>query len=178
MKYGDDMIKIVNCDLMLATEDVIAHQVNCRGKMGSGVARQVREMFPEAYRDYKEIVNRAEHLTYELCSAKRIFRNDVRSPLLGHCQIVPVERQGRTILIANLFAQERYGYDGERYTDYEAFEHCIDTLRIQCEAAHVTRIAMPYKIGCCRGGGDWNKVYDIIDKGLSGFDVVLYRYQG
>ena len=32
------MIKVVNGSLLDATEDILCHQVNCQGVMGSGVA--------------------------------------------------------------------------------------------------------------------------------------------
>ena len=32
--------------------DIICHQVNCQGVMGSGVAKEVRERFPNVYEQY------------------------------------------------------------------------------------------------------------------------------
>lgn len=32
--------------------DIICHQVNCQGVMGSGVAKEVRERYPEVYYAY------------------------------------------------------------------------------------------------------------------------------
>ena len=34
--------------------DIICHQVNCQGVMGSGVAKEVRERFPNVYEQYHE----------------------------------------------------------------------------------------------------------------------------
>lgn len=36
-------VKIVNGDLLHATEDIIGQQVNCQGVMGSGVAKLMKE---------------------------------------------------------------------------------------------------------------------------------------
>ena len=37
------MIKIINGDLFDTDANIICHQVNCKGKMGSGVALQVKK---------------------------------------------------------------------------------------------------------------------------------------
>ena len=38
-------------------------------------------------------------------------------------------------------------------------------------------IAMPYLIGCGLAGGDWNIVYNIIEKTLGeDYEVYLYKY--
>lgn len=37
------------------------------------------------------------------------------------------------------------------------------------------KIAMPYRIICDRGGGDWNTVYRIIEEELGDYDVALYE---
>lgn len=40
------MIKHIKGDIFQSGADVILHQVNCQGVMGSGVAKQVREKYP------------------------------------------------------------------------------------------------------------------------------------
>ena len=42
---------------------------------------------------------------------------------------------------------------------------------------HKTTIALPYKIGCGRGGADWEVVYKIIEKELSSFEVELWKLE-
>ena len=48
-------INIVDGDLLSAKETYIAHQVNCYGKMGRGVAAQIRDKYPDVYRRYQNI---------------------------------------------------------------------------------------------------------------------------
>lgn len=43
---------ILNGDLFKTPFEIIAHQVNCQGVMGSGVAKQVKEKFPYVYSTY------------------------------------------------------------------------------------------------------------------------------
>lgn len=38
-----------------------------------------------------------------------------------------------------------------------------------------TSVALPYKIGCGRGGADWEMVYKIIEEELKDYDVELWR---
>lgn len=55
------MIRIVDGDLFAARDvDIIAHQVNCQGVMGSGVALQVRKLFPDVFDGYKSLVSIAD----------------------------------------------------------------------------------------------------------------------
>ena len=166
------MIRVVDGNLIHADEEIIAHQVNCQGKMGSGVAAQVRTYYPEAFKEYVDLVRYVD--SYNALSGSG-NRNNMT--LLGRCQIVSFDRDGYRKSIANLFAQDRYGYDGKLYTNYTAFEKCIANLRTACENRGIKRIAMPYKIGCGRGGGNWDIIQNIIREGLRHFDVTLYCYQ-
>lgn len=52
------MIKIINGNLLNSSQKVIVHQVNCRKVMGSGVALQIRNKYPEVYNSYLKIFNR------------------------------------------------------------------------------------------------------------------------
>ena len=72
----------------------ICHQVNCKGKMASGVAKEVRERYPSVYWEYMSIWERSVGLG---------------TSLLGQAQFIKVE-PNRTIV--NCFAQDNYGYDG------------------------------------------------------------------
>ena len=101
------MIKHIKCDIFESGANVICHQVNCQGVMGSGIAKQVREKYPEVYKQYKI-----------LCD---YVKNNPNKRLLGSRQFIEVSKNK---YIVNLFAQENYGYDGKRYTNYEAFLSC------------------------------------------------------
>ena len=51
------MIKYKIGDLLTAPQKCIAHQVNCQGVMGSGVAKAIRNEYPKVYKEYKEFSN-------------------------------------------------------------------------------------------------------------------------
>lgn len=153
------MIKIVMGDLLEAKEKIIGHQVNCQGKMNSGVAKSIRERFPEAYADYMR-----KSSSYERAGMKR--------DLLGQCQIVQTDDGS---VIANLFGQFNYGYDGQKYTNEAELYNAFKELRIFAEK-HKISVALPYMIGCYRGGGDWKVVENYLLKAFDGYEVTLYKH--
>ena len=141
--------------------DIICHQVNCQGVMGSGVAKEVRERYPKVYEEYH---------TY--CESNK----DYPARMLGVAQIVPIDEKGSRWLV-NCFGQNGYGYDGKQYTSVgalmEAFQEVYKFARMTG-----AKVAMPYKIGCCRGGANWALVKKIIDVTFKDVDVELWKLEG
>lgn len=130
----------------------IAHCANCQNTFGSGIAKQIKDRYPEAYTADTEAYNEAKKNNTELlgCSSNAKVSDDKR--------------------ITNLYGQNRYGTD-RRHLDYEAFYVALKGLRDGLENAHkagrVYVLGLPFKIGCDRAGGDWMIVYAMI---LSLFD--------
>jgi hypothetical protein len=153
------MIKHIKCDIFESGADVICHQVNCQGVMGSGIAKQVREKYPWVYAHYKQ-----------LC---KNFRNR-KEDLLGMVQGVYIDEETK---ILNLYAQLNYGYDGKCYTNYDALKKALMYIS---SYYHRNIIAIPYLMGCYRGGGDWNVVYKMIEEIFadSDCDVLICEYNG
>ena len=152
------MIKHIKCDIFESGADVICHQVNCQGVMGSGIAKQVREKYPNVYKEYKD-----------LCDLEFDPKN-----LLGIAQ--PVQANNK-IIIVNIFAQENFGYDGKCYTDYDALREGFKTVY---KSNKDDIIAIPYLMGCHRGGGSWDIVYKMIEEifGDSDCEVLICEYNG
>ena len=142
--------------------DIICHQVNCQGVMGSGVAKEVRERYPYVFREYKLECDRAKD-----CPAK----------LLGKVQILAVDENDKTRWIVNCFGQEKYGYDGAQYTSVGALTEAFQKVTTFVRNSSMS-IAMPYKIGCCRGGANWDTVKKIIEDTFQGVDVELWKLEG
>ncbi|WP_223260709.1 hypothetical protein [Bacillus sp. LNXM65] len=44
------MIKTVDGNILEASEDIICHQVNCKGVMGAGLAKQIKSKYPNIQR--------------------------------------------------------------------------------------------------------------------------------
>lgn len=123
----------------------ICHQVNCKGKMASGVAKEVRERYPDVYQEYMNIWKQS---------------TGFNSSLLGHAQFVKVEPNR---IIVNCFAQYNYGYDGGQYTNIKALKLALSTVAAIAKQDN-SKVAMPYKIGCVRGGADWSIVEPMIEE--------------
>lgn len=83
-------------------------------------------------------------------------------------------RDNSNLSIANMFAQDKYGYDGKQYTSYEALQSCFEQLRDYAKLKNVT-IAMPYGLGSVRGGADWNVVEKMIIDTFFDVDVEIWR---
>lgn len=154
------MVKHIKCDVLKADADVICHQVNCQGVMGSGVAKQIRDKYPEVFEKYNKF-----------CS---YFDKADTEKMLG--MVVPVMVEDNQKLICNLFSQNNFGYDGHQYTDYKAMKKCLKYVRENVSPDHV--IALPYLMGCCRGGGDWSIVYRLIEEFLGDREVLICEYDG
>ncbi len=154
------LIKEVNGDLLEATENLILHQVNCQGKMGSGIADQVKKKWYNVYKEYK-------NLTDQLI---------VIDQLIGHAQVVSI---GNRQAVVNLFGQKNYGYDGERYTDYEGLFRALEKTA-QTARKYNLSVALPYKLGCDRGGASWSIVYAMIEEVFKNHTqpIVIYKLGG
>ena len=57
------MITLKIGDLLEATEDIIAHQVNCQGVAG-GLACEIFNKWPEAKLDYEMTINLNQYQSY------------------------------------------------------------------------------------------------------------------
>lgn len=118
---------------------VVCHQVNCKGVMGAGIAKEIRLYYPEVYKEYRRY---CDSITEE--------------KLLGKCLLVKVREN---LYVANLFGQKGYGRE-QRYTDYNAIENAFKNLSVMLTEKNLVHaeIRIPYKIGCGLAGGDWNIV--------------------
>lgn len=162
---GDIMAtKTVYGDVLDSDANAILHQVNCRGVMGSGLARQVKDRYPHVFEGYAKLCKDCDYNPEKLLGTSYAVRLNERLLFSGEDI-----RQSR--FIVNLFAQDGYGY-GKCFTDYEALRLCLYKVDI---AFRGMRVAIPYKMSCCRGGGNWDVVYRIIEEELKDCEVEIYK---
>lgn len=149
------MITEINKNLLkFDNAEVIIHQANCFHTMGTGIAKAIKEMYPEAYEaDLRTDRGRPSKLG-ELSIAE--------SPLAHH----PYKRY-----IVNLYGQFYYGR-GSRYTNYEAVAIGLSKVHKMFENKV---LALPFKMGCNNAGGDWRVVRAIIESELSDNEVFICR---
>lgn len=153
--------------------DYICHQVNCQGKMNSGVAKAIREKWPVVYKEYQDW-----QMSYDAWAHCVATSEDRRNELLGTVMLgrvlqVPVS-ENQTVL--NLAAQLNYGYDGRRYTSYDAFWMCLGAIKQTVPKG--SSIGFPDHIGCCRGGANWNIIKAMIEEVLGNdYDIYIYELE-
>ena len=146
-------LNIVDGNVLDVSEGIIAHQTNCQGVMGSGVAAAIRERYPKVYFEY------AEH-----CD------DYTEAELLGTVQFVEVNPK---LYVANVFGQTTYGTH-KRQTSYDA---TVDAWAELFEKAEFLDwpIYIPYLMGCGLGGGNWYIYSCIIQSFQSRVPVTAVR---
>lgn len=160
------MIKIVNGDLLQSNLPLIAHQTNCLGVMGAGIAMAIKNKWNSVYTQYVNICKNFEY----------------SKDLLGKCQIC-VTGEFPIKFVANLFGEysftESVAPFENRHTDYNALKKALLNLKAFCEDEEVTEVGIPYKLGCGLAGGDWDEVVYPMLQELFANDstITLYIYK-
>ncbi len=145
---------------------VIGHQANTQNTFGSGIARTIREKFPEAYeadcQAAKEGVNKLGNIS--MAEIKRRVDSDIQ-------------------FIFNLYGQNLgtdYNKLYDRKTDYEALFTALQKMNNLCsrDAGHLT-VAFPWKMGADRGGGHWEIVERLIEVSFDNYKgrVMIVHYK-
>lgn len=149
------MIKVIDGNLFDSKADIIGHQTNIFGVMGSGVALEVKKRYPHVFASYRK--------DYEDGKLK-----------LGYVNFANAKQDQ---VIANMCGQANFGYDGKQYTNYEKLQECFDSVKDYAYTNYDVRptIAFPWKLSCCRGGGNWDIVYKMIEDTFKDFDVEIWR---
>ncbi len=132
--------------------DVIVHGCNCFCTMGAGIAKSIRDNFPEAY------------------------QADLKTPLgdrkkLGTYSLADINRNDKVFTIINGYTQYEFSGHGP-LVDYVAVKNLF--ARIKKNFGH-KRIGYP-KIGAGLAKGDWEVISGIINTELQGEDHTLIKY--
>ena len=165
------MINFRNGNLLDSDVQYICHQVNCQGRMGSGIAKSIKTRWHRVYEDYIAKCDDIRNKVIKMCGSWE-SHIDASEVLLGDIQLVPVE-EDKTVV--NMFGQQYYGYDGKRYTSYDAFWSCLGKIR---EAVPVgSKIGFPDHVGCGLGGANWEVILTMIEEALNDYDVYIYKLE-
>ncbi len=151
-------MKIVSGDLIaLALQgafDVIVHGCNCMCMMEAGIAKAIRNTFPEAY-----------------LADQRTISGDRKK--LGSISTATVQTRHGPLTVVNAYTQYHWYGDGP-LVDYDAVASAFRQIKKRFSGK---RIGYP-KIGAGFGGGDWERIAAIIDTELAGEDhtLVVFRH--
>lgn len=157
------MVHNVIGNLLDSNCDYICHQVNCQGVMGSGIAKQIRERWPEVYEKYRK------RYDYTRMAWKGYW------DLLGTIDRVRIKDSDKYVV--NMYSQDNYGHDDNRYTSYDAFARCLQEMAVYIPKDKT--IGFPKNIGCGLGGGNWKVISALIEEILGkDYEVYIYEYFG
>jgi O-acetyl-ADP-ribose deacetylase (regulator of RNase III) len=140
-------------NILDVTHGVICHQVNCMGVMGAGLAKQIKEKYPQVYKRYRQAY----------------YEGELQ---LGH---VVFADTGNGVLVANICGQWDYGKNvAQVYTSYDALRTGIQRVHILSTKLGIPAY-VPHGIGCGLAGGDWSKVNPILQVNLPEGTVVSFN---
>jgi O-acetyl-ADP-ribose deacetylase (regulator of RNase III) len=144
------MITKINGDLFNTKQRIIAHGVNCQGVFNAGVAKQIASRFPKV---------------------KKLYLDKQWTP--GDIQVCPVLKDRTPDFIMNLATQNYYG-SGQDFVVYNALYACFVQLFEFAEFLGCG-VAIP-KIGSGLAGGDWTRIYKIIEACIKHRPIELEIY--
>lgn len=141
-------------DILHTEADVICHQVNCKGVMGAGLAKQIRNQLlsEEQYRTYQEICRE-----YGRANLGKVIR-----------------MKTDTYQVYNLFGEDIPTGSGVD-TIYAALYKALVSALYYAETEHLT-LAVPGMIGCGLAGGDWRIVRNHILEPIFGTRTKVSLY--
>ena len=137
-------MKIITGNLLSNETGILIHGVNCQKVMGSGIALQIKNQYPEVYDSYLE------------------YFIENPSPL-GEIDIVIIKPD---LMIVNAFTQMYYGKNpNTRYVSYDAIDNCFKAIANFYESEELKHKNIPIRfplIGAGKGNGNWHCIHEII----------------
>ena len=126
--------------------DVLFHQANCQNVMGAGIAAQIKQRYPAAFKADAD------------CGPKGSCR-------LGKFSVAKVNDDPRRFIF-NLYGQKTIG--GDRSTNYEAIYEAMDRAFHLLETnilehGGTFHVGIPHKMSCALAGGDWRILRAMIE---------------
>ncbi len=145
------MTTMIVGDLLDIKNGIICHQTNCRKVANAGLARQIREKWPQWYVDFLETTPALGRATF------------------WRATITP------ELYVANLYAQFDFGHAirkgmSKRFTNYNALRCCLMDVK---KFAKRRLVYIPVGLGCGLAGGSWEVVENMIEMELP--DAILVQ---
>lgn len=148
------MITIIKGDLLKSDCDVIIHQANCFATMRSGIAKQIVAKYPQV----------------------AVVDKNFKVPIGSRNRLGTYSgfKTSNDVTIVNMYSQYNYGR-GKLQTDYQAMEKAFVKIMLEVNGK---KVGLPYQIGCGLAGGDWEIVYNLLEKVSNelGRDIYLYKF--
>jgi len=133
--------------------DVVVHGCNCFNTMGAGVAKLIRNTFPEAWQ------------------ADQATEKGDRTKLGTYTKAEILLANGHQLIVINAYTQYHYG-GGGKLVDYEALKRVFEAIAHDFPDKHIAYPA----IGAGLAGGDWNKISTLINEALKNHQHTFVEY--
>lgn len=130
--------------------DVIIQGCNCLGAMGAGIAKYIKQDFPEAFAADKR--------------TKHADRNK-----LGTFSEATIERHGVKFVVINAYTQFEFNGRGKDLFEYDFFPQLLQSIKAKYGDK---KIGLPL-IGCGLAGGDEPRILKMIEENFAGVDYKL-----
>ncbi len=144
LNYGNLLEMAKNGDF-----DVIIHGANAFHTMGAGIAKYIKQDFPEAYEADK----------------KTVYGDKNK---IGTFSEALIERNGHKFVVINAYTQFRFGGGVDNF-EYDSFPKLLQSIK---EKYGDKRIGLPL-IGCGLAGGDEPRILKMIKENFEGVDYKL-----
>jgi O-acetyl-ADP-ribose deacetylase (regulator of RNase III) len=141
-------IEFLKGDLFQSDAQTLAHGCNCRGKMGAGIAKDFRYLYPDMYKEYRR-----------LCYKGLFTPGD-------HYLF-----KGTDKWVLNLATQ-----DTTKGAQIQFIQKCFADFADYYEKEGITSLAMP-RIGAGLGGLKWEVVKGAIIDHLEPLPIQTYVYE-
>jgi O-acetyl-ADP-ribose deacetylase (regulator of RNase III) len=158
------LIEIITGDLLASKEKYLLHQTNCISTKGAaGVAKSIFDKYP--YADcYADRIETSKPGTIDI----RGNDQDQRLIINLHGQYYPGRSRYPLSSLDGLAPRQKYFYNG--------------LLRV-AKIENLKSIALPWRVGCGLGGGDWEWYLGTLTNfanyvGEKGVRVCVYRREG
>jgi len=146
------MIHEIDINLLEYTDiGAFVHQANCHTTMGSGIALQIKNKYPELY--------------VADCKTQRGDKSKLGTFSWTKCSNGQIGY--------NLYSQFHYGRD-KRYTDYNAMCDGLKSIRDHALSIGITKLGLPKNMGCTLAGGSWPIVRAIIEDVFANSPIDIY----
>jgi len=148
IRYVDgDLIKLANNNQF----DVIFHCCNCFCTMGSGIAPQIKNAFPEAYE----------------ADCKTVSGDNNKLGTISYTE-------NTSPIVVNLYGQFGYGNRkfGKPDVNYDALRSAIKLMKEKFSG----KLFGGPKIGAGLAGGDWSIIEKILEEEMRGEFVTIVNY--
>ena len=156
------MIEYIQGDLIKSDCDVIIHGCNCFNCMGSGIAKTIKETYPDAYK----------------MDCSTLYGDKNKLGTFTHVEVQNAYFPDKTVYVVNAYTQYTYGRkDGEVYANYDAIKNVMIQIRNFFSDTPITelKIGLP-RIGAGLARGDWNIISKIIEDVFGTKKVYVYQW--